>query len=234
MILLFGFLVAALTGRSSAAVIVPTTGTFAALGIPTGARTGSPVFTADLNNHPASVITAFRAFHDSMGIEPTAPGPTGSNPDGGTPLPIVLGYDASAQRSGFLVLGQFGAASARFEPLPIQRTLTTSTSSPVHLVNGHLAGNDFWQTGSPASPGANNTVPDGVPEDEAFTPNPGPDSFGRAFALNGPGALDNRFITASTPAFSVPEPSSLVAGLLCAGIIWWERSVTRRRRTNQS
>jgi hypothetical protein len=145
------------------------------------------------------LITAYNAAAGAMG------GVTGPADLGGaTLLPGVYTYTTAAPwtfGAGDLTLDAYGDSSAQWI-FQIGTTLVTPTDAMVVFANGASANNVFWQIGTSATLGANNTFAGNILADTSITLGGGT-LDGRALAINGAVTI----IAAET--INVPEPATL-------------------------
>lgn len=113
-------------------------------------------------------------------------------------------------------------------------TLTTASDSSVLLLNGAQACHVFWVIGTSATLGTRTDFIGNLLASESITANTGATVEGRLLAMNGAVTLDNNTITKSvcnnTPSTSVPEPSTVIAGVL----LLLPLGVTTLRKLRQS
>ena len=122
----------------------------------------------------------------------------------------VYFFSSSAGLTGNLTLDSQGNPNAQWI-FQIGSTLTTATDSTVTFING-ATNKVFWQVGSSATIGTNNVFAGNIMALESITLNGGTLN-GRALARNGAVTISS-METVNSGAYAVPEPSSLVIGLM--------------------
>jgi hypothetical protein len=233
---------------TSQATPVPlgTAADFAVLGGSGVTNTGSSTFTGDVGSWPTPSVSGITAsmvngilylapdpatdnahtdFIAAYNAAKNAPGGVAGGELGGATLtPGVYTYGAGAATwttaGTTLTLNAFGDSSAQWI-FQIGTTLITPANATVLLINGASANNVFWQVGSSATLGANNTFAGNILADASI-------GFGG-------GTLDGRALAGaavtisvaediSVPTTTVPEPATLC--LLGFGAL----SLIRRKR----
>jgi uncharacterized membrane protein YgcG len=196
-------------------------GTAAPFGVLAGqsvTNTGPSVITRDLGVSPGTAITGFPpgvvtgAEHsaDAVALQAQndlttayldaasrAPDAVTSVLTGQTLAPGVYKANAGMSLTGTVTLDGQGRPDAVFI-FQAGSTLITGSSSTVNLINGAQACNVFWQVGSSATLGTNNTFVGTVMALTSATVQTGTSVAGRVLARNGSVTLDNNRITRPT------------------------------------
>ncbi|MDV6278733.1 ice-binding family protein, partial [Rhodococcus erythropolis] len=112
--------------------------------------------------------------------------------------------------NGTLTLDAQGDPNAVFI-LQAGSTLITGANAVVDLINGATSNNVFWQVGSSATLGANNTFAGNILAFTSVTVTAGTTVNGRVLALNGAVTLDTNTVTRPTVAPATPTTTTVTA-----------------------
>jgi hypothetical protein len=117
-----------------------------------------------------------------------------------TLLPGVYHFDSSAQLTGALTLDFQGNPDAVFV-FQIGSTLTTASSSSVHVINGGPLSGVYWQVGSSATLGTDTTFAGNIIALASVTLDPRAEILcGRAIALTGAVTLTDNLVSNNNTA----------------------------------
>ena len=235
--------------------ILGTADSFAVLGGQTVTNTGATTIGGNLGVSPGTAITGQASItetgkvHKNDGVAVQAQSDvttaynylaklspiselSGKNLGGLILNPGVYHFETSAQLTGTLTLDAHGSDNA-FWAFQIGTTLTTASSSSVHVINGGLNNGLYWQVGSSATLGTSSTFEGNILALTSITMNTSATiPCGRALARNGSVTMDTNVVSIGCggPGSSgsgggggfegtgavVPEPASLV--LVCLGL----------------
>jgi Ice-binding-like len=236
------------TSWSAAASVVPlgAADTFAVLGGSTVTNTGATIVTGDLGVSPGTSVTGFGPgvvngsihMNDAMAMQAHADASTayaqlvaeaptvdlsGQNLGGMILTPGVYHFNTAAQLTGTLTLNTGGDPNAIFH-FQIGTTLTTDSGSMIAFLNG-TSTNIFWQVGTSATIGADSVLYGSVLADQSITDNSGATVIGRLIAINAAVTLDTDTVTIP----DVPEPGTLLAGVLALALVGFTERVWIRK-----
>jgi hypothetical protein len=237
--------------------ILGTADGFAVLGGQTVTNTGSTTIGGDLGVSPGTAITGEASItvsgtvHKGDGVALQAQSDvttaynylanlspitdlTGKDLGGLTLNPGVYHFDTSAQLTGALTLDAHGNDNA-FWVFQIGSTLTTASSSSVHVINGGPDNGLYWQIGSSATLGTSTTFEGNILALTSITMDTSATiPCGRALARNGAVTMDTNVVSIGCgaagspgsgggggfgggPGTPVPEPASFVLVSLALG-----------------
>jgi hypothetical protein len=206
--------------RSTTALALGTTQTFAVLAGSTVTNTGSTVVTGDLGLSPGSAVTGFPpglvnggAIHTADAVALQAHDAlttaynelagqacngklTGQDLGGLTLTPGTYCFSSSAQLTGTLTLNAQGDPAAVFV-FQIGSTLTTASNSSVLIINGGNPCNVYWQVGSSATIGTGTAFMGSILARTSITLTTGATLEGRALAHDGAVTLDSNKVSAA-------------------------------------
>ena len=176
--------------------------------------TGSPTVTGTTYaDGPGGVAAQAQAdaliAYNALAGEPVTHTLTAQDLGSRSLTPGVYFFSSSAELTGALTLS--GNGEFVFQ---IGSTLTTASGSSVSLINGAQAGNVYWQVGSSATLGTTTAFIGSILADQSITLKTGASLLGRALALNAAVTLDDNVITVPTAVTAVPEPGTMISGLL--------------------
>ncbi len=207
---------------ASASVGLGTADSFSVLGGSTVTNTGPTTMFGSLGLSPGSSVTGapqvLGATHvdDAVAIEAKSALTTAYNDAASRPSNGSAGTDLSGQvflpgvrtassslllSSGSVTLDAQGNPNAVFI-FQIPTTLTTSSDTSVHLINGAQACNVFWQVGSSATLGTGTSFVGTIMAAASITADTAATVHGRLLASTGAVTLDTNTITTSHCASS--------------------------------
>ena len=217
-----------------AAATAPSLGSaqsFAVLGGSTVTNTGPTVVTGDLGVSPGSAVTGFppgivtggsihaadavalqaqngvTTAYNSLAGQPCNSNLTGKDLGGLTLTSGVYCFSSSAPLTGRVTLDAQGSANAVFN-FQIGSTLTTASSSSVHVINGGSDCNVYWQVGSSATLGTGTGFVGNILALTSITLTTGASVSGRALARNGAVTMDANTVSASGCSSAAPTPTA--------------------------
>jgi hypothetical protein len=224
---------AGLLQQSKASINLGSADSFAVLGASTVTSTGNTVLNGNLGLYAGTSITGFppgivngtihdtdtvagQAQADALTAYNNLAGATstenlsGQDLGGKTLLPGVYTFNSSAQLTGALTLS--GAGDYIFQ---INSTLTTASASSIILESGALASDVFWQVGSSATLGTTTSFYGSILAEASISLDDGANILsGRALALTGAVTLIDNDINVPSAVTSVPEPATLISGVM--------------------
>ena len=224
------FAIVALPTGALAAATAPSLGTaqsFAVLGGSAVTNTGPTVVTGDLGVSPGSAVTGFppgvvtggsihaadavalqaqsdvTTAYNNLAGQACNSNLTGKDLGGLTLTSGVYCFSSSAPLTGTVTLDAQGSADAVFI-FQIGSTLTTASSSSVHVINGGSNCNVYWQVGSSATLGTGTRFVGNILALTSVTLTTGANVAGRALARNGAVTMDTNNVSVSGCSSGAP------------------------------
>jgi hypothetical protein len=222
--------------QSKAQVNLGSADSFAVLGATGVTSIGSTVLNGNLGEYPGTTISGFgpgivngstyyggpvamqaqsdalSAYNTITGLTPTLNLSGATLGTGGTVLTLTSGvysFSSSVSLDGALTLS--GPGDFIFQ---IGTTFTTADAASIILAGGASAANVFWEVGTSATLGANNSFDGSIIATNNITLGDATSVDGRAIALSGAVNLDDNYICVPAPVPDALEPGTLVAGIL--------------------
>ena len=204
---------------------------FTILGATTVTNTGPSMIAGNLGSSPGISITGFppgiilgtvhqndsfaaqaqvdaSLAYDQLAAASQTQDLTGMNLGGLTLFPGVYFFDSIALLTGLLTLDSGNDPDAQFI-FQIGTAFTTESDSQIMGINGAISDQIYFQVGSSTTLGTNSALMGTIISNTSSTLTTGATIDGRVISLNGAVTLDSN-------TTSIPEPSTLLLGVIAA------------------